>query len=93
MSFWVREVVGWLFIVLGLAVFFLCVMILLSPGPRLFEAGPLALIGIFLFRGGLHLLKVAIAARVAMRLQQRTQRPEPKAIYPLPPTLLPQRKP
>ncbi len=73
MSFWVREIVGWLLLILGLAVFALCLLVLFSPAPRLLEAGPMVLIGIFVFRGGLHFLKVSVAARVALRAQQLAQ--------------------
>jgi hypothetical protein len=74
MSFWVREIVGWLLLLLGLFLFYVCLAILLTPGPHLLESGPIALIGIFVFRGGLHFLKVAVAARVAMRAQRLAER-------------------
>jgi hypothetical protein len=66
MRFWIREIAGWLLIGLGLFIFYICVAILLSDRPRLIEAGPLTLIGIIVFRGGIHLLKVAVAARICM---------------------------
>ncbi len=67
--FWIREIVGWLFIALGLVAFGNCYM-LVRDG-KVFSPGPMVLIGIFLFRGGIHFLKVAVAARIC-------QRPEPK---------------
>jgi hypothetical protein len=74
--FWVREVAGWLFIALGLLTFGVCWFVLLRNYPaRVFEAGPTVLIGIFLFRGGIHMLKVAVAARIC-------QQPEPNAARP-----------
>jgi hypothetical protein len=76
MSFWIREIAGWLLLALGLFLFYICLAILLAPGPRLLEAGPIAVIGIFVFRGGLHFLKVAVAARVAMRAQRLAQEKE-----------------
>ena len=68
--FWGREVMGWLLILVGLAIFYLCIALLLSPGPEFIFEGPvLSLIGIIVFRGGIHLLKVAVAARVCMQAQ------------------------
>ena len=66
MRFWWREVAGWGLLLIGLLMFGACYLILLpNPGyPRIIEAGPLALIGIIVFRGGIHLLKVAVAARI-----------------------------
>ena len=60
MRFWVRELTGWLFLALGLYVFYLCFVLLW--GGRVIQGGPLTLIGVIIFRGGIHLLKVAVAA-------------------------------
>lgn len=62
MSYWLREIAGWVVLLLGIIVFFLTYGLLLDR--RIFEAGPLAFIGFVLFRGGIHLLKVALAARM-----------------------------
>ena len=78
MRFWIRELAGWVLIGLGLYVFLACFDILYLPaarGPRLLEAVPLTFIGFVLFRGGIHLLKVAVAARVAMQAVQTTAKP------------------
>lgn len=69
--FWVREITGWVLVVLGLIAFYIVYFVLLRNG-RIFESGPMVLVGIFLFRGGIHLLKVAVAARICQ------QTPEPK---------------
>ena len=69
MRFWIREAAGWLLIALGLYVFFTCYVILVNQGPHLLEAGPLTFIGFILFRGGIHLLKVATAARICLHAQ------------------------
>jgi hypothetical protein len=82
MSFWLREFAGWLLVGLGLYVFYLTYIFC---GARLpIEGGILMIVGIFIFRGGIHLLKVAIAARIAREGQQR--------LYPLPGTANPKRK-
>ena len=66
MSYWLREVAGWLLLVAGLVVFGLVYDLLLRK--RVFEAGPLVFVGFVVFRGGLHLLKVAMAARASRNL-------------------------
>lgn len=67
--FWMRELMGWLLVFLGLFIFYVCIALLLSrpPAPEfLLEAPILSFIGVMIFRGGIHLLKVAVAARIAM---------------------------
>src|SRR5205085_4861952 len=83
MRFWIRELAGWLLIGLGLYVFFACYVILVNQGPHLIEAGPLTFIGFIIFRGGIHLLKVATAARICLHAQSeilRRQNPAPSPI-------------
>ena len=72
MRFWLRELAGWLLVGLGLLVFYVCFSLLLSDRPYILEAGPLTLIGIIIFRGGIHLLKVAVAARICLHAAQGT---------------------
>ncbi|MFO0808417.1 MAG: hypothetical protein U0746_07325 [Gemmataceae bacterium] len=64
MSFhiWLRDLAGWLLVGLGLMAFVACYLFLLAG--KVIEAGPITLFGIVVFRGGIHLLKVAVAARV-----------------------------
>ncbi|MBM4067965.1 MAG: hypothetical protein FJ271_03345 [Planctomycetes bacterium] len=64
MRFWFRELAGWALVVLGLFVFYLTLALMLSD--RIIQAGMLSFIGFIIFRGGIHLLKVAVAARVCM---------------------------
>jgi hypothetical protein len=71
MRFWVREVAGWVLVLLGLFVFYICLGILLTDGSWLLESIPLMIIGIVVFRSGIHLLKVAVAARVCLQAQAR----------------------
>jgi len=69
MSFWLREIVGWILLGLGVAAFAMCYIVFLLN--RWFiEAFIAAGIGIFLFRGGMHLLKVAMAARAAREIRR-----------------------
>lgn len=74
MRFWFREMVGWFLMLLGLAVFFLCIGVLVTDRPQILSSGPLAFIGFVIFRGGIHLLKVAVAARVVLHGQQEIVR-------------------
>jgi hypothetical protein len=82
MRFWVRELAGWGLVLLGVGCFGLSLWLLIVPVPPLyFEAGGPSLIGFFLFRGGIHLLKVAVAARICLQAQDklRPERAAPKA--------------
>jgi len=72
--FWLREVAGWALVLLGLLTFGVCWFVLLRNG-KVFAAGPTVLIGIFLFRGGIHLLKVAVAARICRQPENKPVRP------------------
>jgi hypothetical protein len=73
--FWLREIAGWLLVALGVFTFGVAYFEWIRFG-RVYPAGPLILIGIFVFRGGIHLLKVAVAARLC-------QQPEPKRPRPV----------
>jgi hypothetical protein len=68
MRFWTREVAGWLLIGIGLFAFYKCLEMLTLH--FILEAGPLTLIGIIVFRGGIHLLKVATAAEVCTEARE-----------------------
>jgi hypothetical protein len=78
--FWIRELLGWLFVGLGLLIFALAGWLLYRH--YLLEAGPFAFIGFVTFRGGIHLLKVAVAARVCLQAQERQSRAAPKRALP-----------
>ncbi len=67
--YWVREVAGWLLIALGLYAFYLAMYVYLPHQPYglYLESVPAVIIGLLIFRGGIHLLKVAVAARVCRR--------------------------
>jgi len=70
MRFWTREVAGWLLVILGLYLFYRCFELLTGPGHYIVEAGVSTIVGVFLFRGGIHLLKVAVAAEICMNTGQ-----------------------
>jgi hypothetical protein len=90
MKFWVREVAGWALVLLGVACFGLSIRFLTQH--YWIEAGLPSLIGIFLFRGGIHLLKVAVAARVCLQAQEKL-RPDSAAPKAPPRPTLPGRRP
>lgn len=70
MRFWIREIMGWVLVGLGLFVFYLCVVLLFNH--YISEVGLLFIIGIIVFRGGIHLLKVAVAARICLLAHGKT---------------------
>jgi hypothetical protein len=69
MRYWTRELPGWALVVLGLLAFLAAFF--LAVERQLVEAWPMTIIGIFVFRGGIHLLKVAVAARICQQAQDR----------------------
>ncbi len=76
MRFWLRELAGWALVLLGLFFFYICLAMLLSDRPLIIRSGPIAVIGIFVFRGGIHLLKVAVAARICLHAERLARRPD-----------------
>lgn len=58
-----REILGWLLVALGVALFLIAYVEFLRQR-RVFEAGLLIFPGFIVFRGGIHMLKVAIASRI-----------------------------
>jgi hypothetical protein len=75
MRFWVREILGWALVGVGLFIFYQAYWMFLgrtNPEPdqsryMMIEASGWSFVGIVVFRGGIHLLKVAVAARVCMQ--------------------------
>jgi hypothetical protein len=80
MRFWIREIAGWLLVAIGLYVFYLAYIMIMSR--MIWEAGQWALVGIIVFRGGIHLLKVAVAARVCMKALDQISGDRPGVIAP-----------
>ena len=71
MRFWTRELAGWALLFLGLFLFYQVYRLAFGRTPAPVEMGFLTIVGIFIFRGGIHLLKVAVAARVCLEAQDR----------------------
>ena len=84
MRFWIREIAGWGLVLLGLFIFVivfgLCTH---EPDHRYVEAMTMTVIGIFVFRGGVNVLKTAVAARVCQQAQDRLY---PAPVPPVRPT-------
>jgi hypothetical protein len=76
MGYLVREVVAWALVVTGLVAFWRAYTLLLEK--RVFEASPVVFIGFIVFRGGIHLLKVAVAAQAARDLPAPATKPAPR---------------
>jgi hypothetical protein len=88
-AYWSREIVGWLLVLGGLYAFVVAYDLLLSR--RVFEAAPLTFIGFIVFRGGIHILKVAVAAQAtltqtdaAQPAARRITRPATRGVGPTP---------
>jgi hypothetical protein len=71
MRYWIRELAGWLIVGIGLLLIYAAYTMCDAYRPRILEAWPMVIAGIFVFRGGIHLLKVAVAARVCLQAQDR----------------------
>lgn len=76
--YWIREIAGWLLVALGLFVFYVCFVLLVTEHAVL-HAIFLTVIGVIVFRGGLHLIKVAVAGRVCREAQKMALEPAPRA--------------
>lgn len=61
---WIREIVGWLFVALGVYGYWICLAFLAQSPPQLIQGGILAGVSTVLFRGGLALVRVSAAARI-----------------------------
>ena len=70
-AYWSREVAGWVLVLAGLYAFLVAYDLLLDK--RIFEAAPMVFIGFIVFRGGVHILTVAVAAQAARNLPEAAQ--------------------
>jgi uncharacterized membrane protein YesL len=73
MNFWTREVAGWMLVMIGLFVFYRCYTLVTLGNHYILEGIALAFAGTIIFRGGIHLLKVAVAAQVVMEARKKTE--------------------
>jgi hypothetical protein len=65
-AYWAREIAGWGLLVLALWIFLNSYRLMLSK--QWFTGAPTLVVGFLIFRGGIHLLKVAVAAQAARSL-------------------------
>ncbi len=70
-TYWAREVIGWLLVLAGLWSFWEAYNFLLDK--KIFQAAPMTFVGFIVFRGGIHVLKVAVAAQTARSLPDAAQ--------------------
>lgn len=73
MAFWIRELVGWGLMGLGLYGYWITLAFLAAQPARLIEGSTAAVVSTMIFRGGLSLIRVATAARIV--LQSGPKRP------------------
>jgi len=83
MRYWFQQVLGWVLIGFALFTFYQVRYIFLDE-KRVIEAVVDAVIGVVVFRGGIHLLKVATAARAAMEVRKELAPPKPLKTIKLP---------
>jgi hypothetical protein len=81
-GFIVREIAGWLLVVLGLLAFYESWRMLWAA--MIFETPPMVVIGFVIFRGGIHLLKVSVAARAAQKANRELEEAAKRPRLPLP---------
>jgi hypothetical protein len=85
-GFILREVGGWVLVAVGLWAFRESWRMLYSAW--IFEAWAMVAVGFITFRGGIHLLKVAVAARVAQRAAREMDQAALRPKLPLPKALV-----
>jgi hypothetical protein len=76
MRYWFLEIAGWVLLGAGLVAFYGCYLLLQRS--QIVDMGPMMVIGFVIFRGGIQLLKVAVAARVCSEFQGRAPADQPK---------------
>lgn len=80
MRFWIREIVGYVLIALGLAAIYFALA--LFANDRVLAGSAFTVPAIFVFRGGIHLLKVAMAARICLHANAPSRSRQPREALP-----------
>ncbi len=78
MSYWLREIAGWLLV--GLGLFTAWIVYEFARRRMILEVWPVTIFGIFIFRGGIHMLKVAVAARICRESNNRLYPAAPPSV-------------
>jgi hypothetical protein len=65
MIFWTREIIGWALVALGLFTFFGLAYFGLIARGKIVDSAPVTFMAFIIFRGGIHLIKVSVAIRLA----------------------------
>ena len=68
MLFWLREIAGWLLV--GFAVWLLVIALDYVSHRQVVESGVVAFIGLGVLKGGVLLVRVSTAARLAMQIDE-----------------------
>jgi predicted Na+-dependent transporter len=71
-SFWIREFVGWILVLVGLYGYWITLAFLAAQPARLIEGTTTAFVSTILFKGGLSLVRVATAARILVQSRSTT---------------------
>lgn len=71
MRFWIREVFGYVLIALGLLGMYYALAMFTKN--MILHGTAFTVPSIFVFRGGIHLLKVAMAARICLHAQPESE--------------------
>ncbi len=86
---WLFMLGGWLLVLAGIYGFLIALSFLTDTPARFTQAVVSTVISIFIFRGGIQILKVAVAARVCLqahydaeKIKQRPLRTRPSATSP-----------
>lgn len=71
MLFWIREIAGWILVVIALVLVRLGVDFVSDPSsPRIVEAGVIMFAALGLLRFGVLLIRISTAARICLKEQQ-----------------------
>lgn len=74
MRFWIRELLGWFLTLLGLFLCYWVMSLLFDTPPKYLQAFVMTPIALIVFRAGIQLLKVAVAARMCSYAQAEAKK-------------------